>query len=424
MKKRSVLAIGLVAVMSLGMLTGCGGGEKEAAKTKDGKVELELLSTKSESKETVQKLVDKFNESQDKIVVNLNQPADAGTVLKTRMTKDDLPDMVAMGGDSTYSELQGAGVLADLTGAEFLANINESYMEMLYAMNKDQEAKCYGVPYATNSSGIIYNKTIFEENGVEVPETWTELLEVCETLKAAGVTPFELTFKDAWTILPAWNSMAPVLQPENFYVDKKAGEATFAGTHEELLEKYAQLIPYAQADFMGTSYDDGNKNFAAGSAAMMINGCWAITEITKANADVKVDQFAFPSSDDADANLVTSGVDVLLGVTTSCADAEAAKEFIAFMCEAENAQQYIDEQFAFSAVTGVEQKSETVAGVQADITAGKVADYPDHYYVSGLDLAADLSSFFLEMNNGKDLTQNIADTLAKIDTDYDTLNVN
>ena len=422
MKKKSVLALGLAAVMAIGMLSGCG-GSKEAAKTEDGKVELELLSTKTESKETMQALVDKFNESQDKYVVTLNQPADAGTVLKTRMTKDDLPDLVAMGGDSTYAELQGAGVLAEITDADFLENINESYMKMLYTLNKDQEEKCYGVPYATNSSGIIYNKDIFEENGVEVPETWSELIEVCETLQANGVTPFELTFKDAWTILPAWNSMAPVLQPENFYVDRKAGETTFAGTHEELLEKYAELVQYAQKDYMGTSYDDGNKAFAAGEAAMMINGCWAITEITKANADVNIDQFAFPSCDDADANLVTSGVDVLLGYTTDCADEEGAKAFIAFMCEAENAQQYIDEQFAFSAVVGVEQKSETVAGVQEDITAGKVADYPDHLYVSGLDLSADLSTFFLNMNNGMELTENIAATLEKIDTDYDTLNV-
>lgn len=422
MRNKKVLAIALVGSMCLGMLAGCG-GEKKAQTTADGKVVLELFSTKTESKETVQGLVDKFNESQDKIEVQLTQPADAGTVLKTRMTKDDLPDIVAMGGDSTYTELQTAGVLVDLSDADFVANINESYMDILYMLNLDMEEKAYGIPYATNSSGIIYNKDIFEANNIEIPTTFTELLEVCETLKAAGVTPFELTFKDAWTILPAWNSMAPVLQPENFYADRKAGSTTFYGTHEELLEKYLQLVPYAQTDYMGTSYDDGNKNFAAGSAAMMINGNWAITEIKKANADINIDQFKFPASDDADANLITSGIDVLLGMTTACADQEAAKEFIAFMCEQENAQQYVDEQFAFSAVTGVEQSDPTVAGVIDDIAAGKVADYPDHFYVSGLDLSADLSQFFLDLNSGKDNAQNIEDTLKKIDSDYDALNL-
>lgn len=428
MKGKKITALGLAAVMGLGLLAGCSGGSAasgaETKKTADGKTELEILSTKPENKETLQKLVDSYNESQDKVVVKLNQPADAGTVLKTRMTKNDLPDMVSMGGDFNYAELQSAGVLTDLSGEAFLDNINESYMNMLYQLNKDQEEKCYGVPYATNSSGIIYNKDIFDANGIAVPTTFSELIAACEKLQSAGVTPFELTFKDAWTILPAWNAMAPVMQPENFYTDKKEGKATFADTHTAVLENYLQLIPFAQQDYMGTSYDDGNKKFAAGEAAMMMNGSWAITEIKKANADVNIDMFKFPATDDAETNKVTSGVDVLLGITTSCGDVEGAKDFISFMVQEENAQLYAEEQFAFSAVKGVEQNDPTVAGVKEDIEAGNVVDFPDHYYPSGYDISAVLSNFFLEKGNGKDDAQNIADTLAKLDSDYDTLNVN
>ena len=418
MKGKKLTALALTAVMGMSVLAGCSGGSaesgKETKKTADGKTELELFSTKAENKETLQKLVDTYNDSQDKVKVTLTQPADAGTVLKTRMTKNDLPDMVAMGGDFNYAELQSAGVLTDLSGEAFLDNINESYMEMLYALNKDQEEKSYGVPYATNASGIIYNKDIFAENSIEIPTTFSELLAACEKLQAAGVTPFELTFKDAWTILPAWNAMAPVMQPENFYTDRKEGKTTFEGTHEAVLENYLKLVPYAQKDYMGTSYDDGNKKFAAGEAAMMMNGNWAITEIKKANADVNLDMFKFPST----------GVDVLLGITTNCGDEEGAKDFINFMVQKENAQLYAEEQFAFSAVKGVEQNDPSVAGVKADIEAGNVVDFPDHYYPSGYDLSAALSNFFLEKGNGKDDAKNIADTLKKLDTDYDTLNVN
>lgn len=428
MKGKKLLALGLTAAMSLGVLAGCSGGSAETGdkntKTSDGKTELELFGTKTENKDTLQKLVDAYNESQDKVVVKLTQPADAGTVLKTRMTKDDLPDMVSMGGDFNYAELQSAGVLADLSDFEGLDSINESYMNMLYQLNKDQEEKPYGIPYATNSSGIIYNKDIFEANSIEIPQTFTELMDVCEKLKNAGITPFEFTYKDAWTILPVWNSVAPVIQPENFYTDRKAGTTTFVDTHSEVMEKYLKLVEYAQNDYMGTSYDDGNKKFAAGEAAMMINGSWAITEIKKANAEINVDQFKFPSTDDASRNKVNSGVDVLLGVTTSCGDADAAKDFISFMIKTENAQLYAEEQFAFSAVKGVEQNDPSVAGVKADIEAGNVVDFPDHYYPSGLDLSADLSTFFLDKNNGKEDAQNITDVLKKIDTDYDTLNVN
>src|SRR5574344_173313 len=131
MMLKKVVALGTVAAMSISMLAGCSGGSSSSSadvkKSSDGKVQLELLSTKPENKETLQKLVDAFNGSQDKVEVQLTQPADAGTVLKTRMPKDDLPEMVAMGGDATYVELQSAGVLADISDADFLGDINESY---------------------------------------------------------------------------------------------------------------------------------------------------------------------------------------------------------------------------------------------------------------------------------------------------------
>ena len=69
-------------------------------------------------------------------------------------------------------------------------------------------------------------------------------------------------------------------------------------------------------------------------------------------------------------------MDVLLGITTNCGDTDSAKDFISFMVQEENAQLYADEQFAFSAVKGVEQNDPSVAGVKADIEAGNVVDFP------------------------------------------------
>ena len=88
------------------------------------------------------------------------------------------------------------------------------------------------------------------------------------------------------------------------------------------------------------------------------------------------------------------------------------------------AQQYIDEQFAFSAVIGAEQTNETVKSAQKDIAEGKVSDFPDHYYPSGFDLASILSEFALNASNGMDLNENISAVLAMCDEQYDAVNVN
>lgn len=124
-----------------------------------------------------------------------------------------------MGGDATFAELQKAGVLEDLSSQSYVGNLQDSYKKMVTDLYEDEGL--YGAPYATNASGVLYNKDIFEKAGVKVPKTWDEFIAAIEKLESAGIQPFELTFKDTWTCLPAWNSLAPDLQPTNFTDDRK-----------------------------------------------------------------------------------------------------------------------------------------------------------------------------------------------------------
>ncbi|WP_455715231.1 ABC transporter substrate-binding protein [Anaerosporobacter sp.] len=423
-KKCIVLCLSFSLVC--GSLVGCSSKKSDSGSGSDGKeVKLELFSTKTENSSILQSLADSYMADNPGVTITVNSPAEAKTVLTTRMTKNDMPDIIAMGGDATYTEVQGAGLLEDLSKESFISSIQESYLDMVYDVNKDKEEVAYGIPYATNASGVLYNEDLFAQAGVTVPTTWDEFIEVIEKLQAANIQPFELTFADAWTCLPIWNSLAPDLAAETFNDDRLAGKTTFSETKEftELLEKYTKILDYAQPDFMGTTYDDGNKAFANGEAAMMINGNWAISEFKKTNPDIKVNMFAFPGTNDTNKNYVTSGVDVLFTVSNQSKNVEVAKDFIAYMVKTENAQKYIDDQFAFSAVKGVEQGNATVAGVKADIAAGKVANFPDHYYPSGFDLSAILSEFSLNYTNKMEESQNIAATLKNCDEQYDTVNV-
>lgn len=433
MKKNwKYVSLGMSMVMLGGMLTGCGAdsSQETTSKTQEssaqGEIEIELFSAKAENLDTMQGLVDGFMEKNQNVKVTINCPSDAGTVLKTRLTKDDIPTVMAIGGDATYTELQGAGVLEDLSQESYIDNLQESYLQMIYDINVDKQETVYGIPYATNASGVLYNEELFAQAGVEVPTTWTEFLTVIDTLEEKGIQPFELTFKDSWCCLPPWNSMAPVIPAENFTDERLAGNTTFAETHTEVVEKFLEIIKHGQPDYMGTTYTDGNKAFAEGKAAMMINGNWAIPEFMNTNKDLKVNMFAFPSTDDASRNTVTSGVDVLFAVSSKADEAqkEAAKALVAYMVEKENAQQYVDEQFAFSAVKGVEQNNPTVSGVKEDIANGKVSNFPDHYYPSGFDLATILSECALNATNGMSAEENIKATLENCDVQYDAVNVN
>ena len=112
----------MVGALMAGMLTvtGCGGSSDGDSSAKGGKTELELFSSKAENKDVLQQLVDKFNETHEDVTIKITAPADAGTVLKTRMAKNDMPDIVMMGGDNNYTEVESAGMLVDLSDQDYI----------------------------------------------------------------------------------------------------------------------------------------------------------------------------------------------------------------------------------------------------------------------------------------------------------------
>ena len=63
------------------------------------------------------------------------------------------------------------------------------------------------------------------------------------------------------------------------------------------------------------------------------------------------------------------------------------------MLQKENAQKYITDQFAFSAVKDVVQKDESVTDLADNFKNGEIGSFPDHYYPTGLDTASILQGF-------------------------------
>ncbi|MCL5072657.1 MAG: extracellular solute-binding protein, partial [Actinobacteria bacterium] len=59
----------------------------------------------------------------------------------------------------------------------------------------------YGIPIYSLINGFLYNKDLFKQAGIEnadnyVPKDWADFLAACEKLKAAGITPISMGFKD------------------------------------------------------------------------------------------------------------------------------------------------------------------------------------------------------------------------------------
>ncbi len=84
--------------------------------------------------------------------------------------------------------------LMDLSSFESSNNYYTTALESCASINDDKQ---YLLPMASNIRGIVYNKTLFEENGWTVPQSKTEFIELCHTIDASGVVKraFQPTFK-------------------------------------------------------------------------------------------------------------------------------------------------------------------------------------------------------------------------------------
>lgn len=386
MKKKTALF--MTGILAFSGLAACSNGE---GASEDGKVEIEFFQYKTEAKGTFNELIAQFEEENPTIDVVQSNPPDAMTVLKTRIAKRDMPDVIGMGADVTFKELVDAKAVADMSDSPALEGIQPAYVQMLKDVSGAEEV--YGVPYAANAVGVIYNKAIFKELGLEVPQTWDEFIAAAEKVKASGKIPFYFTFKDAWTTLPSYNVLAANTQGEDFFKQLNAGETTFTEGHKEATEKYLKLLENGHANQDGKAYTDGNTAFANGESAMYLQGVWAIPEIKKANPDIDLGVFPFPVTNTPGESKVVSGVDLLLATAATTEHPEEAQKFIEFLTSDEVAKEYIAQQNAFSAKEGIVQEDPTVEGLKESFEKGAVVDFPDHYIPSAVGLDRQLQVF-------------------------------
>lgn len=393
--KTNKLLMTTISISSILLLTACGGAANSEGAEENG-ITLELFSNKSENIKTLESVIAKFEAANPDVNIELQSPPEAETVLKTRLTKNDVPDIMSIGGNATFGELARAGVLVDVSDTNLLETVQPAYLDMSNRLVGTEIKGEFGIPYATNANGVIINQDKLDELGLAIPTTYTEFIAALEIAKEQGEVPILFTLKDAWTALPIWNGLGGNLAPENFAELKNAGDASFAEDYTEVATKIAELVKYGEGDMFGLGYDDGNKQFANGEGLFYIQGNWAIPEILKNNPDANINFMALPSSDDQTQNKLVSGIDVMLAVSESSEHKEEAMKFVEFMISEEIASQYINEQKAFSAIQGVLQEDPTFTNIKVFFEDGNIDSFPDHFYPAGLGAENIIQAYLID----------------------------
>ena len=287
------------------------------------------------------KLVDAFNASQNEIELVMEFKEGLNDILRTAMLSGEGPDIVETPGPSYVKEYQEAGLLTSMQGYSQQFGWEDKLLPWSYQAGVF-DGEFYSAPKTFESMIMLYNKTLFEENGWSVPTTLSEYEATAAKIKAAGMNVFAYG-STGWQ--PTHEHLAGMYLnsyagPDNVYKaligEKEWTDPEFTGAIE-LLRKHMVDDGYwsgSLENYYALGWDDFHAMFASRGAAMMTIGTWTFGATTAGFADIsdEWDWAPFPVLRDGGADpsyLLALGT--TMSINGSSENPDAAAEVLNFV---------------------------------------------------------------------------------------------
>jgi len=198
--------------------------------------------------------------------------------IRTSIGSGEAPTLIMSWSGGPLAEYVDQDQVIDLSGEvdALQARVHDSVWD-----NGVIDGGVYGVPVTDVAPGVLYyNEALFEQVGLDVPETWSEVEQAIEVFNDHDITPFSMAGGSVW----------PALIWLQYLTDRHGGEEVFqavvdgepdAWSQESILyalEIMQELTEKGAFDetFMGVTADQNEdaRLLADGEAAMLVQGSW------------------------------------------------------------------------------------------------------------------------------------------------------
>lgn len=280
-KKRLIILLAVVLAM---VFTGCSGDVSSEA-TSD-KVEINIMGATMRLETMIQgweQMIQNFEDENENVTVSLNLQGEWSEIpqylAQARMAGQQV-DFVRTSGGIIRSTLAPAGALMDLT------EVIEPYRDRFVDGTLDNYVvggHLWGIPYGeTTTSVVYYNKTMFDDLGLEEPETFEELVHCADVIReekgiknpwihqGAIVDYWQMWFAETYGQTSGGDSIAKVeswLSGDKSFVNDETIAAF--GKIREMFDKGVLTT-----DSLDTDDTAMKAMFAQEQAAMFYGGTW------------------------------------------------------------------------------------------------------------------------------------------------------
>jgi multiple sugar transport system substrate-binding protein len=276
----------------------------------------------------------------------------------------------------------GKGVVGDISDvwAESLGDMSEGFKNASTGL----DGKQYFVPFYFYAWGPHYRKSLFEENGYEIPTTWDEFKALCDTMQADGLTPLAAANDGRWPQMGMFDMLNMRINGYDFHVGLMAGDELW--TDERVTRVFEvwrdDILPYTQEGALGRTWQEAAQSLLNKEAAMYFLGTFAAEQFPLEEQG-DLDFFAFPPlGTEFDAEMgIDAPIDGFM-LSKDPANPEAAKAFLACMASGAAQITYLSGNPAAGVAAGNDADTSGYTELQAKsaeiiANSGKIAQFLD-----------------------------------------------
>ena len=157
-----------------------------------------LLVTTGEARTAYLKIGKKFEaETGVKVVWVARDDKDYKVALETWLQGEDTPDVLYWQAGERLLQFARKGLVDPVTDLWDANDLDRAFPSGT-RRSVSEAGEVYGIPYSFYQWGFYYNKALFKKVGARPPQTWPELLEWCDLMKANGIVPFVIGTRNQW----------------------------------------------------------------------------------------------------------------------------------------------------------------------------------------------------------------------------------
>lgn len=330
MKRRASRIIALI--MAAAMLAGCGAeAAKEPEQTEGEKVTIEFMHDEAEEDRMAvyDEIIQDFMAENPDIVVKQTAIAEDGfeDKVKTLLSAGELPAIVA-GSLSMMQMLDSEEVINTEANKEVIEERgrDDFYEQILSLLNAQDGSGMIGVPITAWVNGIWYRKDLFEEKGLNPPETWEDILTAAKTFYDPDNKMYGIMF----------GTEEGAISQNNFELFAGSNGATLFDENgnpqfttpemKETMEFYKELYQYSLPGSNGTTQI--RDAMVGGNTAMCVFATYILAPLYNAGMG---DKIGYCIPENTQKSVYSSPSLYTIPNTVSDAEAEAAKKFISYM---------------------------------------------------------------------------------------------